>query len=178
MKRKRSARVIVTYNCNRNCPGCCNNHGNKIEEIEDINDFLAYDEIIITGGEPLLLRTKILDFISNLKRIGYDKKIYLYTSFWEKNNLCHQSIINMVNGITYTLHAEANDKDIIALRNLSNNKRLMDESFNARLIIDKRCYNNYDFSNINFKNWSVIRKLQWKDVCEPASNEDLVSFLL
>jgi len=38
---KKTARVIVTYKCNRSCPGCCNGHGNKVKKINDIQELLG-----------------------------------------------------------------------------------------------------------------------------------------
>ncbi len=174
---KKTARVIVTYKCNRSCPGCCNTHGNTVKKIEDIRELLGYEEIILTGGEPMLLVGKLMEFVSGLKARGYNGKIYLYTAYWKDNRFNHE-IIKMVNGITFTIHAEVNDSDIIALRTLSRQNRLADPKFSSRLIIDSRVYDRYDLSNIDLTNWDVIRKLQWKDYCPPAPNEDLVEFLL
>ena len=45
-------RLLVTAKCHNKCPMCCNNQFNfkKIPVV----DRLDYDEISITGGEPLL----------------------------------------------------------------------------------------------------------------------------
>lgn len=174
---KKTARVIVTYQCNRSCPGCCNGHGNEVRKIENIEELLGYEEIILTGGEPMLLGTRIHDFIFNLRSLGYSGCIYLYTAYWKDNRVNHE-LIKAVNGITFTIHAEANDADIIALKSLSKQKRLDESKFSSRLIIDSRVYEKYDLSNIDLTNWDVIRKLQWKDYCPPAENEELVEFLL
>lgn len=54
-----------------------------------------------------------------------------------------------------------------------------DERYEAsRLVIDKRVYDRYDLSNINFSRWSVIRKLERKEKCDPADNEELVIYEL
>lgn len=174
---KKTARMIATFQCNRNCPGCCNGHGNEVKKIEDIHELLGYEEIILTGGEPMLLGNKLIDFIRTLRELCYEGDIYLYTAYW-KPITNHINIINAVDGITFTIHAEATDVDIKCLKWLSQNKRLSNFNFSSRLIVDSRCYDRYDFSNIDLTNWDVIRKLQWKDKCEPAENEDLISYLL
>lgn len=55
------ARVIVTLECNRHCENCCNTGdaflGYKV--LTDINELLAYEEIIITGGEPMLISNAV-----------------------------------------------------------------------------------------------------------------------
>ena len=174
---KTTARLIVTYRCNRSCPGCCNGHGNEIRKIESIDELLGYEEIILTGGEPMLLRNVLQIFIDLLKIRGYTGKIYLYTAYWQDSRINHE-LIKAVNGISFTIHAEANDADIIALKSLSRQKRLAEPNFSSRLIIDSRVYEKYDFSNIDLTNWDVIRKLLWKDECSPAEHEELLYFPL
>lgn len=177
-KSKTTARLIVTYRCNRSCPGCCNEHGNSVREIEDIQELLKYDEIILTGGEPMLLGFKLGQFISTIREEGYKGKIYIYTAFFDEKSILHRNIIKNSDGITYTIHAESNDVDIKALKSLSEMPALQWEDFSSRLIIDSRVYDRYDFSNINFSHWDVIRKLKWKDECKPAEHEELLYFPL
>jgi len=175
---KTTARVIVTYNCNRNCPGCCNEHGNAVYKTDVINELLMYKELIITGGEPVLISEKVMDFISRLRELGYIGKIFLYTAAFDGYNLYHHAVLKQVDGITFTIHAEATDRDIISLKALSKQSILDKSNYSSRLIIDNRVYDHYDFSNIDLKKWDVIRKLQWKDECKPAENEILTEFLL
>jgi organic radical activating enzyme len=175
---KKTARVIATYKCNRSCPGCCNGHGNSVKKIDDIHELIGYEEIILTGGEPMTIEGSLLKFIIDLKDNGYCGKIYLYTAYWNNRNKIHGSILGLVDGITYTIHAEANDEDIKSLKSISDIEDLSYSNFSSRLIIDNRVYDRYDLSNIDLTNWDVIRKLQWKDECKPAANEELVEFLL
>lgn len=174
---KKTARVIVTYNCNRSCPGCCNQHGNSVRKVTNIEELLKYEEIIVTGGEPMLVLSDVLALVSTLKVLGYAGRFYLYTAFW-KPNFKNIAILDEFDGITFTIHAEASDADIIALKHLSKESILKSANFSSRLIIDSRVYDKYDLSNIDLKNWDVVRKLQWKDKCEPAPNEELIEYLL
>ena len=64
------------------------------------------------------------------------------------------------------------------LKNLSNSGILQNKDFSSRLIIDKRVYDRYDLSNINFSRWSIIRKLEWKEEYDLAVNEDLLVYEL
>lgn len=177
-KPKTAGRLIVTYRCNRSCPGCCNSHDNSVREISDINELLKYDEIVITGGEPMLIVEQTINFKSKLAQMGYIGKTYLYTAYFDGCNLYHHDIINRVDGITYTIHAEANDSDILALKMLSRQDVLSNLYYSSRLIVDSRVYDRYDLSNIDLTNWDVIRKLEWKDKCEPAKHEELLYFPL
>lgn len=176
-KSSRTARVIVTFNCNRKCPGCCNNQRKDYSIINSPESLFQYKEIVITGGEPLLNPTETLGFINYMREHGYKGKIFMYTSYWSGKNIA-KSVLRELEGITYTIHAEANDSDIMALKNLSNSGFLQDNDFSSRLFIDKRLYEKYDFSNINLTRWNVIRKLEWKEDCHPAEYEDLIVFLI
>jgi len=176
-KMKNTARVIVTFDCNRKCPGCCNTKLPEYRVVLNNEELMEYQEIVITGGEPLLMPDKILFFIFSMREKGYQGKMYLYTSLW-KENYIYKRILNSLDGFTFTLHAECTDTDISALKNLSNCGFPQTSDFSSRLIIDKRVYDKYDLSNINFEKWNIIRKLEWKEKCDPAPNEELLVYEL
>jgi organic radical activating enzyme len=142
------------------------------KEITSPIDLIDYQEIVITGGEPMLYPDEVLKFISLIRNVTYNRQIYMYTSYWNGAQKSYD-LLSKLDGITFTLHAECNDRDIIALKDLSNT---ILKSKNNRLFIDTRVYDKYDLSNIDFTNWKVVRKLQWKVECEPAVNEDLLYF--
>ncbi len=81
---RNNCRVVLTDRCNLTCEFCCM----KQEEIHDSFDnmtafhiaVIGYDEIAITGGEPLLELEKLVQFICLLKYFNKDAKIYLYTN--------------------------------------------------------------------------------------------------
>ena len=73
------ARVIVTYNCPRGCPNCCNEHIGNIPAVE-FKDLLKYKELVITGGEPMLIGERVVEMIHRLRASGYAGKIWLYTA--------------------------------------------------------------------------------------------------
>ncbi len=174
---KKTARVIVTYKCNRSCPGCCNVHGNAIRKIGSINELLEYEEVVITGGEPMLLGWKLLDFIRKLRRIGFSGKIYMYSAWWSKK-IHDIHILQCVDGITYTLHSEMNDDDISRYKELSDILWAID-SLDNRLFVDERTWDRFHASeNRRTRPWKEVRKLEWKAECNPAPNEELVEFLL
>lgn len=174
---KKTARVIVTFRCNRKCPGCCNLNLPEYRKVHTDEELMEYQEIVITGGEPMLIPGKTLEFINRMWDKGYRGKMYLYTSLWNNKGISKE-ILKELDGFTFTLHAECSDTDIMALKNLSNSGILQNKDFSSRLVIDKRVYDRYDLSNINFSGWSVIRKLEWKEKCDPAANEDLLVYEL
>lgn len=108
----RSARVITTFECNRNCPYCSNNYESLISQAreEDNLDFVKnYDEIILTGGEPMLYPGQLSNLILRIRGIKSDVKIYLYTAYYRKEL---ENIIRYIDGLTYTLHKNTIWKDI------------------------------------------------------------------
>lgn len=160
------ARVIVTLECNRNCENCCNKENvfNQHEKLNDIKELLKYDEIIITGGEPMLIPRKVKDFIYKLRNeLKYNGKIYFYSALYNKRlDGFYDKILDFVDGLHYTVHYEAKDKEIIELKQLSESIMLkIKDNKSLRLAIDSRLYDKYDFSNINFSKWSVVRKMKW-----------------
>lgn len=176
----KKARVLVTLNCNRNCEKCCNKEKvfNQHKILTDLKNLKDYDEIMITGGEPMLYPAQTLKIIQQLRKITrIHTRIYLYSAYYNKAK--HKpfipDLIHNINGLHYTLHDNATDADIIALKNLTEMLayRIHSDFESARLAIDKRLYDKYDFSNINLSAWDVIRKLQWLDNCPLPEGEEL-----
>lgn len=73
------ARVIVTKKCNRKCKGCCNERLGLIDKVS-FEDLFKYEEICITGGEPMLMSERVVEMIHRLRLQGYTGKIWLYTA--------------------------------------------------------------------------------------------------
>lgn len=78
---KRSLRLLITLKCNMNCYYCCNNLKDIRDKFEEKNlkeiNFNRFDNICITGGEPLLSRDILAKVIM---KIPCNKYIYLYTN--------------------------------------------------------------------------------------------------
>ena len=94
----KSLRLLITKQCNRSCEGCCNKDWD-LDALPQIDDFEGYDEIMITGGEPMLEPVITMGFICQLKREGITAPIYLYSATCKSMLMTH-----IVDGITLTLH--------------------------------------------------------------------------
>ena len=110
-------RLLLTAQCPNNCPLCCNKQFDLLKEVPII-DRWNYDEFILTGGEPLYPDgNKIIDFLDHLDIItaymGTSPKIYLYTSICSVS--IWDSIIDRLDGITYTVHTKSNAKELVQL---------------------------------------------------------------
>lgn len=155
---KKTARVIITSKCDRKCPGCCNSkldYTSLAKVIGGITALKDYEEVVITGGEPMINPAQLYTVIKMLRKQNKRQKIYLYTACLTMDD--HPVILKHLDGITVTVHAEATDEDIRNLKYMSSN--LYDEDLDMRLFIDKRVYDRYDLSNICMKTWDVVRKL-------------------
>ena len=101
-------RLLVTAKCHNSCPLCCNKQFDlfSLPTVDRWN----YEEIILTGGEPLSSITNVnflIEFIKSIKNIqkahGFPiSKFYLYTSTHDSNMLI--KVIKHLDGITYTPH--------------------------------------------------------------------------
>lgn len=98
------ARLLFTNDCNRFCKGCCNrNWKGEPPKLIPIKDAKGYDEIYITGGEPMLYPEQLIKLIKGLRENNTISKIYLYTAkpFPKEKFL---EIIRMIDGCTVTIH--------------------------------------------------------------------------
>ena len=96
-------RLLVTRDCQRSCKGCCND---SVGDVPVWDGSADYDEIMITGGEPLL-------FVEELRVLWFalrartNAKLYLYTALvGEKDALDALELIKIFDGVTITLHTE------------------------------------------------------------------------
>ncbi len=100
----RKLRLLVTSKCPNKCPMCCNNQF-------DFNDIPVvdrwdYDEIMITGGEPLLFPNELDKLISSIRNIskacGKSPKIFIYTACFNMQVLIDG--IYITDGVVLTPH--------------------------------------------------------------------------
>ena len=112
----KKARVLVTMDCGRSCTYCCNTYRSIMSQMKTVKlDGLAeFDEILITGGEPLLYPTRIISILKELRRkCRLTTAIYLYTADIGHVGLRSLlEIIHLTDGIQYSIHEGADYKDI------------------------------------------------------------------
>lgn len=107
----RKARFLITLDCHRSCDGCCNSYGKIMgyaRNVSSLEELFDFDEIIITGGEPMLHGAETVKMIRNIKSMYPKKKIYLYTTLFNNYVL---DILPILDGIHYTLHYPADELD-------------------------------------------------------------------
>jgi len=116
---KRTARILVTLECKKNCSSCCTryyikNYPVKQLKINDLKMFNQFDEVCITGGEPMLNPDALKRFITLIRKVNPTIKIYLYTALLNNDVF---GILPELNGITYTIHYDERRIDTIELYN-------------------------------------------------------------
>lgn len=178
---KKVAKVIVTYDCNRNYENYCNEYIGNVPEVH-FEDLLKYEEIIITGGEPMIIGARVVELIHRLKVSGYKGMIWLYTSDLRTGRWPDKAVLREVSGITYTLHYEYTQKDISNLKRLSTYLSKIDTSnMHNKLFIDSRLIKEFDWEDIiprmDIGSWDCIRWIELKpEKFKKEDNEELIFY--
>ncbi len=131
----RKARVILNWSCGRTCPLCCNAYktimaGRTI--VSNLDIFADYDEVMLTGGDPLLMKKDdLLVIIRRLRELNV-KKIYIYTTWWNGNA---DIVVPLIDGVHFSLHPDAGQREIELLHRVEEaSMKYSDKSF--RLFVD------------------------------------------
>lgn len=179
-KIKTTARLIITFDCKRNCSYCCNKYTKLIRQAKTVSnlDFLkGYKEVCITGGEPLLDLKRTLKIVRKIKEINPDIKVYMYTAWFKLGDnwsISFYCLLNLLTGIHYTLHKNCTNNDIYNFKTFEKAVRFYDNK-SFRLYIHEKVKQKLE---IDLGLWSKIEKKHWQgeQECELPSHEDL--FLL
>ena len=153
-------RLLLFKKCNRDCNGCCNKEWDlKSLPVED--DFRSYDEVNLTGGEPMLNWTLILK-ITALIRKQSNAKVYVYTAKLDKiANVV--AVLGFVDGITVTLHDKSDVADFEILNRyilaIKPNKSLRLNVFRGVTV------------NLDLSAWIVKDDVVWIKNCPLPENE-------
>jgi organic radical activating enzyme len=174
---KKTLRLIYTPVCNRNCEGCCN----KDFDLDNLPrpDHFNYDEIFITGGEPMLFLDEVIGFIKALRLIT-KAKIYVYTAYLSASGAgSFHTLLSNVDGITLTLH-EIRDWHLFQqLEFVTKNMPYIFEGKSMRLNIFKDAapdmsLDMFFFTNKTEERWKVKRNIEWIKNCPLPENEVLM----
>lgn len=174
---KKIARVIVTYKSDRKSSDFDNRKRKNIPEIK-FDDLLNYDELLIVGGELTIMGARLVEMIHRLKAYGYSGMIWLYTSDLDMRRWSDKAVIESISGINYTFRYEYTQKDITALKRLSDYLRTIDTSnMHNRLVIDFRLKQEINWNDIGLDSWDCVRWLKCEsNLCEISENEELVFY--
>jgi len=134
---KTTARLILFLDCPRKCRGCCNEypqHKAAMRPISSLDDLEPYAEIILTGGEPMLKPEMTLGFLAKLRKRFPNKTVYLYTAMYNHRALV--AALPHLDGLHYTLHADASAAEVMDLQLLQLVLTMQDYKGSVRLYVD------------------------------------------
>jgi organic radical activating enzyme len=125
-----------------------------------VKDIIGFDEILITGGEPMLDPARTADITNRLKWQNPGAKTYLYTAkysahLWALALMCH------FDGMQFSLHADATSEDLKDFHDLQNAlyyRRRSIENKSFRLYVDSRLFGNV---TVNPALWSRVEMKPW-----------------
>lgn len=148
-------RLLITKKCNKSCKGCCNKEWD-LDNLPVVDSYKDYDEIMLTGGEPMLEQADVLETIMNIRKQNTKAKIYIYTA----QPIIPTYILKNIDGLTVTLHEEQDVKSFIHLDYILTQGKY--KNLSLRLNI---------FGNIPLKPdsffplWKIRRNMKWIENC-------------
>jgi len=168
-------RLILWEDCNRNCSGCCNKDWD-IKNLPVCTDFTGYDEILLTGGEPMLYPDKVEKIIREIckqaRNCRHWPNVYMYTAELSKPQELQDLFYGYLDGVTITLH-EPNDfllfKDFSKLFYYP----LWIENYSFRLNVFKEV-GKLDLSEDILKYWKIKENIEWIKNCPLPDGETLM----
>ena len=166
------ARLLITRNCNRSCSYCCNKIDSvmaQMKVVTELCDLSHYDEVMITGGEPMLMPDLTLSVTRQLRIKSSTQKIYLYSALWTHRMV---ELLPYVDGIHYTIHAAATQTDMTLLE-LFREMIVGWEGKSFRVCIDEGIPDKYpqaQLGDVNVKVWKPV------DECKVPEGETLLIY--
>jgi hypothetical protein len=153
-------RLLLLKECNRNCAGCCNKDWD-LDGLPVAQDYSAFDEIYLTGGEPLLRPSLILEAVRDIRRENEDAPIYVYSAHFDMAKMA--TVWPIVDGFTMTIHEQVDVQDFIEMDNaikVSHGKSL-------RLNI----FAGIDMDGVDTSKWAVKDGIEWIENCPLPEDE-------
>lgn len=165
----KKARLIVTYECEKNCAGCCNKDwkGKPPTPLRNIKQLVGYDEVLITGGEPLLFPQHILELVYKLRHeVLSNAKIYIYTAAVERPATIARSI-NIIDGVCLTIHTQKDANVFGKYFYWGGACGLLGKSMRLNI------FKGVEIAPYYLNGWQVKRDLEWTKDCPLPADEEL-----
>lgn len=168
-------RLLVTKQCPRQCPGCCNNNWDldSLQPFTSDNmwndEYDEWDEIIFTGGEPLMHPEELNHVMAEFWE-AYETTFYLYTADSYGLLIDWFKITQWLDGVTLTLH-DAKDVFEFGLLNgflhvMHKRGRLKDLSLRLNSFVHHGLLAHEDLSF-----WDVRHNMEWIENCPLPEGE-------
>lgn len=172
--RNRKFRLLVTTMCHNSCPKCCNKQYDMSKV--PVLDRFDYDEVCITGGEPMLDPPRVRRLATMFKMaadaMGKDVKVYLYTARIGPVTLHNMVVMERIlDGVVVTPHSADDIKAFKYLNWRLNEMDLMEvpDLCSLRLNLFPDVKEQLRGENLSY--WKV-KDLEWLDECPVPEGED------
>lgn len=168
--KNKKLRLLVTAFCPNKCPMCCNNSWDFSKL--PIVDRWDYDEIMITGGEPLCFPDHISDLLYSIRQVlkveQKHPKIYLYTANAEYD--IWAQVLEYLDGIVYTPHKTEDIESFVIL----NQWLLINKSYYSKISFRLNLFEDMEKllpKDIDLSLWKV-KHMAWVKDCPVPEGED------
>lgn len=161
----RKLRLILFKHCNRRCKGCCNKDWD-IDSLPVCTDFTGYDQIMLTGGEPMLNPGLVANTVTRIWQQGVTAPIYMYTAKTDDKAVLLKCL-TFLEGITVTLHTQ---KDVKPFLEFETERVRIQATGSLRLNIFK----GVKLPLVNLTDWVVKDNIVWIKNCPLPPDEVLM----
>jgi hypothetical protein len=154
---KKRLRLLLFTACPRDCSGCCNKQWD-IDGLEVERDFSKYEMVLLTGGEPLLQPSLVIETISRI-RSQSAARIIVYTALLSDVHVFKWVLIN-ADGMTVTLHEQS---DVEPFWRLCRSLSIMDVTMKSLRV---NIFKGVDLSQNHLPCcWHYKDEIVWIDPC-------------
>jgi hypothetical protein len=161
-------RLVITFNCDRACAGCCNKQIDwaQIPKLSNVLDIPTdCDMVILTGGEPTLNATATAGLAHAIKQSRPDIQVIMYTA--GTNMRSFEIIAPFVDGITYTVHEP---KDVEFFTTLVRSGIFTSKQSRRANVFSPMTLNG------DALGWDVREGYKWLDECPLPDDEHLMKW--
>lgn len=159
-------RLLITDKCPRSCAGCCNKDWD-LNALPICTDFSGYDEIMLTGGEPMLYPDLVNRVLYEIARVNPDALTIMYTarlsSPKDTSNLYY--MLHKLGGITVTLH-EQSDVYAFALFNL-----YLATEDRVKKSLRLNVFKGIELPSLDLTGWQIKDNIVWLKDCPLPQDE-------
>lgn len=156
-KERKTLRLLLFKDCNRDCPLCCNKQWD-LSKLEVERDFTPYKEIVLTGGEPLLRPEVVYRAIGKIKQ-QTGVPIFLYTAMASRELA---GILAEIQGLTFTLHDQG---DVGPFKIIKGSLQQYGKSLQLNV------FEGIDLGDLELSKWVVKKEIKWLKECPLPENE-------
>lgn len=162
----KTLRLLLTEECDRNCPKCCNKKFN-LKSLPVCKDYTKFDQCCITGGEPML-KPGLIKSVTQIIKSKKWMPIYLYTAKID-NIEATLSVLFFLDGITLTLHEQ---KDVEKFTYFN---ALLPSRINKSLRLN--IFKGIKIPNQDYGKWKIKENITWQENCPLPKNETFMRFI-